>query len=318
MKKNNTNYKIITGCITDLQIFNTEDEFIDAHKQSGLTEIDLSNIGELKRVRTDDIKFRQNLSENDDPKLGLVQFFSCKIGTNVVEGVFSRIIFNEGDHVEIVAESMGDGSYFAFALHRTSDRYLFLHPYTDKGTRAYLNFGPSQNKIIFALSCIGILGLFILIYFFSISELPSFSVEMIFILCCLSILLCPSYIVLLKYKNLGSKIADKIFRTLGYQKPRHIDIQLEVNKFNDKMLESFAAFGYFKAQEGESVLQFNDFLEFYEEFEREDDTEDDIYFKKYFIDKFKIKGLNWFYVKLDPLTVPKEVEIINTQTDQID
>ncbi|OCG17073.1 hypothetical protein A9G24_03380 [Gilliamella sp. App6-5] len=65
-----------------------------------------------------------------------VQYFCCKLGKLTIQGIFCRAFFRNGDKVEVVVETLEDGSYYAYALRRAIDHRLWLYPWAMKGTKA--------------------------------------------------------------------------------------------------------------------------------------------------------------------------------------
>ena len=232
MKANNDHYQIITGKITDLQVIDTDLALFGKG-----TFASLPLLGQLALGNTTEAASQLSMASGQQEAadyLNSVQYFRCKLGELTVQGIFCRAFFRNGDKVEVVVEPMEDGSYYAYALRRLIDHRLWLYPWAMKGTKA-------NNKAAFkytgtlmgSLFIIGMIMAAILsgeLYFFGIAFVVyffTFGFIFLFLYWC--------------YKNMlggGSKEADKIFATLGYPKPKTVNMEQEYMEmfFNNKSM----------------------------------------------------------------------------------
>ncbi|WP_392562397.1 putative type VI secretion system effector [Orbus sturtevantii] len=225
-------YQIITGTLSDLEVFDTQAQFFKSRKLTGLAPIGLLALGDVAAAAS-------QLSTADDNEEGMaylnsVQYFRCKIGACIIEGTFCRVFFTNGDKVEVVVEPKKDGSYFAYALRRPIDHRLWLHPWATKGTKA-------GNKSALKFS-----GAFIAFCFILVAVIVLFNTRDVHFLLFLSLIATIAYplfgvFVYFLYKSIfgqGSKEADKIFATLGYPDPKRVDMEQEFYEFYSYMEES--------------------------------------------------------------------------------
>jgi len=72
-----------------------------------------------------------------------VEFFSCKIGEQLVHGRFSKVAFKDGDTLELVIGSQQNGMPLALAARRASDSVLWVAPHCSRGRKGHRNFAFS-------------------------------------------------------------------------------------------------------------------------------------------------------------------------------
>ena len=232
MKANNDHYQIITGKIADLQVIDTDLALFGKG-----TFASLPLLGQLALGNTTEAASQLGMATGQQEAadyLNSVQYFRCKLGELTIQGIFCRAFFRNGDQVEVVVEPMEDGSYYAYALRRPIDHRLWLYPWAMKGTKA-------NSKE--ALKYTGKLS--ILIYFVTLIT-AGIAVRDFIIFC---FLFCISTVVdglifltlFWCYKDMlggGSKEADKIFATLGYPKPKTVNMEQEYMEmfFNNKSM----------------------------------------------------------------------------------
>ena len=232
--KHSEYYQIITGKIAELEVIDTD---LSLFGKGSFASLPI--LGQLALGNTTEAASQLGMATDQEETvnyLNSVQYFRCKLGNLTVQGIFCRAFFRNGDQVEVVVEPLEDGSYYAYALRRPIDHRLWLYPWAMKGTKA-------NNKE--ALKYTGILML--IIYFGTLSMAGILSYDYL-------IFLCLSFIVITivdgliflalfwSYKNMlggGSKEADKIFATLGYPKPKAVNMEEEYMEmfFNNKSMK---------------------------------------------------------------------------------
>lgn len=281
-------YQIITGYITDFEVFDSKRYFLKSRESLGLPSIDLSEIGELELVRYDIRKEIHSLQRNSKIVIhDIVEYFRCKLGDNLIEGVFALISFKEGDYVEMVVEPLPGGSYFAFAVRRAIDHRLWLHPHATSGTQALNKYMKNKSSAIYGTFFItSLLGVVLLVYSLMrmISEKLSFFIILyIFLLILGLFLVFCGYSLISMRKNRsrsGSKVADKIFATLGYPNPKEImvDLKTDNNKYDFYKLTSL----YFSNTKGRN----------------------------------KVKGALWLALYTNAPAIPSYINVIHTENNQ--
>ncbi|MCO6551748.1 MAG: hypothetical protein J6563_02085 [Gilliamella sp.] len=310
-------YQIITGYITDLEVYDTQESYLNARKLAGCPDVNLRTIGHLDLVSmANSMKINAAKIQNIDyDTADIEQYFCCKLGDKVIEGVFCRTFFNEGDYVEAVVDPLAGGSYFAYALRRPADKLLWLHPYATEGTEA----GNSKLNIpilprIFLIGAGG-LGAFTFFYFVVMAfSKNNFSLLLMAAMGLLFIL--PTYLFssALKKSKSGSAIADKIFATLGYSNPKTFDIEKEYNVFVDKLFDLYKQYcenhnGYLATDED----TYNEFIDHYIHQQSEDDSQDDILLKQYLRQTKKIDGIQWAFFYVNTPAIPSYINVIHTE-----
>ncbi|WP_392562401.1 putative type VI secretion system effector [Orbus sturtevantii] len=218
-------YQIITGTLSELEVFDTQAQFFKSRKLAGLPAIGLLALGDAAAAAG-----QLSLADSNEEAtayLNSVQYFRCKVGNIVVEGLFCRAFFTDGDQVEVVAEPRNDGSYFAYALRRPIDHRLWLHPNSMKGSKV-------GNKEALKFSAMLILPTFIMMLIFM--AFTNYSKDIFIKMFSISVLFSIVFGLFLYFfaksgTAANAKIADKIFATLGYPKPKEVDMEQEIMEF---------------------------------------------------------------------------------------
>ena len=234
MNKETSNYyQIITGKITELEVIDTD---LSLFGKGTLASLPV--LGQLAFGNTTEAASQIGMATGQEEAvdyLNSVQYFRCKIGHLTVQGIFCRAFFRNGDQVEVVVEPLEDGSYYAYALRRPIDHRLWLYPWAMKGTKA-------NNKVAFKEAGIFSLSVFILSLIIILFITDEFLIIAFFT--SVSILFYGLFFLMFFWihKNMlsgGSKEADKIFATLGYPKPKTVNMEKEYMEmfFNNKSMD---------------------------------------------------------------------------------
>ena len=227
MINNDKYYQIITGIVSELEIFDTEQQFLKTRKLAGLPALGLFFLGDVVAAAS-----QLNTADSNEEAaefLNSVQYFRCKMGSNIIEGIFCRVFFNNGDQVEVVVEPRSDGSYFAYALRRLIDHRLWLHPWATKGTKA-----GNKSALKFAVLLMSVIFVFTIIFMLINTSLDEYYIFLIALPVILVLDILLGVLVYFLHKSIlskGSHIADKIFATLGYADPKRVDMEAEFYKF---------------------------------------------------------------------------------------
>ena len=220
-------YQIITGIVSELEVFDTEQQFLKTRKLAGLPALGLFFLGDVVAAAS-----QLNTADSNEEAaefLNSVQYFRCKMGANIIEGIFCRVFFNNGDQVEVVVEPRSDGCYFAYALRRLIDHRLWLHPWATKGTKA-----GNKSALKFAVSLMSVIFVFTIIFMLINTSLDEYYMFLIALPVILVLDILLGVLVYFLHKSIlskGSHIADKIFATLGYADPKQVDMEAEFYKF---------------------------------------------------------------------------------------
>ena len=231
--KHSEYYQVITGKIAELAVIDTD---LSLFGKGSFASLPI--LGQLALGNTTEAASQLGMATDQEETvnyLNSVQYFRCKLGNLTVQGIFCRAFFRNGDQVEVVVEPLEDGSYYAYALRRPIDHRLWLYPWAMKGTKA-------NNK-----AAMKYFGTLMLITYLGTSIAAGICLQDI-------LLFCLSFIVITivdgliflflfwSYKNMlggGSKEADKIFATLGYPKPKAVNMEEEYMEmfFNNKSMK---------------------------------------------------------------------------------
>jgi hypothetical protein len=230
--ENKKTYQIITGKITELEVIDAD---LSLFGDNALASLPL--LGQLALGNSAEAASQIGMASGQEEAadyLNSAQYFRCKLGELTIHGIFCRAFFRNGDKVEVVAEPLEDGSYYAYALRRAIDHRLWLYPWAMKGTKANnkeaFRYTGGLTLCMFIISIIlsslALDELWILAFFLSISVIFHGLFFLIFFWI---------------YRNMlggGSKVADKIFATLGYRKPKTVDMAEEYMEmfFNNKSM----------------------------------------------------------------------------------
>jgi hypothetical protein len=279
--ENKNTYQIITGKITELEVIDTD---LSLFGKGGFASLPI--LGQLMLGNTTEAASQIGMASGQEEAadyLNSAQYFRCKLGELTIHGIFCRAFFRNDDKVEVVVEPLEDGSYYAYALRRAIDHRLWLYPWAMKGTKA-------NNKEAFRYT-----GIFTLCIFIGSFILYSFTTSKLWFLASFlatSVIFHGLFFLIFFwiYRNMlggGSKVADKIFATLGYRKPKTVDMAEEYMEmfFNNKSMN-----------EPNFYIDVNT-----DEFKRKDP-----------------KGVKWvaFYRKAP--RIPKYVTVIHTEQDKRD
>ncbi|OCG63653.1 hypothetical protein A9G48_05490 [Gilliamella sp. wkB18] len=232
MKVNSDYYQIITGKITELEVIDTN----LSHFSNG-SFASLPLLGQLALGNSAEAASQVGMASGQQEAadyLNSVQYFRCKLGELTVHGIFCRAFFRNGDKVEVVVEPLEDGSYYAYALRRPIDHRLWLYPWAMKGTKANNKAAFKEAGIIMILIYLGTL----IMSGITIQDVVLFCLSFVVITIVDGLIF---FLYYWCYKNMlggGSKEADKIFATLGYPKPKTVNMEQEYMEmfFNNKSM----------------------------------------------------------------------------------
>jgi hypothetical protein len=156
-----------------------------------------------------------------------VQFFTCTVNGKRIAGRFSKVWFENGDHVEVIGEPHHDESIAAYAIRRPSDRTLWMFPHSSRGRKTHWAYAWKAVPIailgmqLFFVLAMGLMELLsdreasndALWFFFWLMAVNSIAIGLYFPL------------------KIGRKwrpfvaIAEKVFAALGYSDPSRVDME---------------------------------------------------------------------------------------------
>jgi hypothetical protein len=216
----NASLKIIRGNIQNLEVHAGEEDFIRSEAQRTVgasAAIGLAAAGLAGPAVGASIAATGRDS---------VEFFSCTVNGERIAGRFSKVTFNDGDEVEVVAESGGEGVASAVAVRRPADRKLWMFPHCSRGRRAHRSFALRMFIWLSGGLMVFYCGFFGIVEWRS-SEPSSTDMLLFFALLFGSIAVVMAGYFAIRFARTWRYFADKaetIFSALGYPDPARVDL----------------------------------------------------------------------------------------------
>lgn len=309
-------YQIITGYITDLAIYSSQEAFIQARQLAGGADINLYSIGHLAlvyhfnaRVAAADLS-----GKYDTPTSNMEQYYRFKLGDKLIEGVCCRVAFTDGDYVEVVADPIDGGCYFAYALRRPVDHLIWMHPYATEGTAASIENPKIRTPLTVKVMGLGAIAICILGF---IQAYLQSSLVLLLLFCIFAVaIVIPLKIFsgIKKQANEGSPIADRIYTTLGYHNPKQFNIEKEHALLFEKIDQ--LAVDHLITYQGPLTDEDEIMQEIYDQYKDQqspNDTETDKLVKQYL--KTELNGMQWVYLYRCAPTIPNYITVIHTESN---
>ena len=141
-----------------------------------------------------------------------VEFVTCKIGEQSVQGRFSKITFKDGDVLDMVISPQRNSLPLVLATRRSSDRVLWMAPHCSRGTSAHKSFALRLfGWLVLGMPLFFIIPSFAIIY---ISDIPmDFDGVLFHGAICLA------------------RQAEQIFAALGYPDPSRVDLPRDHKRY---------------------------------------------------------------------------------------
>lgn len=162
-----------------------------------------------------------------------VELFCCEVAGKTVYGCFSRVFFEDGDNIDVVAEAQDDGGFYAYSVRRPLDHRLWLPFHCERGSVAHRRSVLSTSSKFTLLITSPSFLFFIAILFVEVSpfeKLKLIGLAMIGFLLSFLFIFLIVYRVVSKLQSF-SFLAEKIFATLGYKEPGLLDMNHENAQF---------------------------------------------------------------------------------------
>lgn len=157
-----------------------------------------------------------------------VEFFSCKLGEQLVQGRFSKVTFKDGDALDMVVAPQRSGLPLVLAARRVIDRVLWMAPHCSRGTLALRKF---SWRLVFHLFFLILLGATLFTVGMEYFSAPggqfswNFVWFMLVIGSSLAAIAAPYYALRFYRQWLPiARKAELIFAALGYPDPTRVDL----------------------------------------------------------------------------------------------
>ena len=208
----------IVGVVSDLVVHLGEEDFVrnEAQKITGVAAAAGLAASELAGAAAGASISAASAGDS-------VEFFSCKLGTQRVEGRFSKVSFKTGDHMSFVVNENA-GRCIALAARRPSDHVLWMIPHGSRGARAHSIF--SWRLLCWLLAVFLLAGaLFIVIMEYATSGSLTFDWFAMQIICVVAVIFAPYFAFRFYRQWLPiAQQAERICAALGYPDPSGVDL----------------------------------------------------------------------------------------------
>ena len=161
-----------------------------------------------------------------------VEFFTCKIGEQSVQGRFSKITFKDGDALEMVIASQQNGMPLVLAARRASSKVLWMAPHSSRGRKGHRSFAFLLAWKLFALFlALGLIFILVMEYFSAAEHFKYFEFDLALITA-LSAIAAPYYAIRFYRQWLPiARQAEQIFAALGYPDPSRVDLPRDHKRY---------------------------------------------------------------------------------------
>lgn len=163
-----------------------------------------------------------------------VEFFTCKLGEQLVQGRFSKVTFKDGDALEMVITPQRSGLPLVLAARRDSDRVLWMAPHYSRGAICHRSFAIRLGFGILTVAPLVVLlfNLFF-VWFVGLSEITPDDVFFHGAICLgLASIAAPHYAVRFYRQWLPiARQAEPIFASLGYPDPSLVDLPRDHKRY---------------------------------------------------------------------------------------
>ena len=132
----NSPLQLISGVVSGLTIHSGEEEFVRSREQQA------AGVGAAAGLAVEGLAGAAAGAGLAAASAGdAVEFFSCKVGGQLVEGRFSKASFKDDDQLDFVLDiSSVTKSPYVLAARRSRDATLWMVPHCSRGTMAHRGF----------------------------------------------------------------------------------------------------------------------------------------------------------------------------------
>lgn len=162
-----------------------------------------------------------------------VEWFTCKLGDQLVQGRFSKVTFKDGEILDMVVSPQRNAHRLVLAARRDKDHVLWLAPHCSRGVAAHLAFSWK----LFGWLLVGLPSFFFAgpVIFSLFDKEPidiSFLQFMGGICFTMGVVAAPYFAI--RFYNQWRPIAqqaEQIFATLDYPNPSHVDLPRDHKRY---------------------------------------------------------------------------------------
>jgi hypothetical protein len=220
--------KLIKGVVDGLTVHAGEDEFVRSAGQQA------AGVGAAAGLALDGMAGAAAGAGLAASSAGdSVQFFTCKLGEQLMQGRFSKVTFKDGDELDMVIASQRNGRPLVLAARRSSDRVLWMAPHYSRGIAGHKNYAwrlflwlvPGMPLFFFSPFLIWLL--------FTDTAIDIGSVEFGGVICIVLGLIAAPYYAIRFYRQWlpFARQAEQIFAVLGYPDPSRVDLPREHKQY---------------------------------------------------------------------------------------
>ena len=219
--ENHVNKKLIllAGRLSNLYVENSEENFVSSDATvmaAGGAAVGLAAAG-LAGAATNALVVASGGTDN-------VQAFTGIVDGKRLSGRFSKVWFEDGDHLECAVDPQSDGSFAVYAVRRPSDQTLWMFPHCSRGSKKHWKYAI-QMCFILALTASSLLLLALMPHYgFALWENDkSYHAVMVFIIMGVLIGFYFSLKTAFRWAPFVA-IAESVFTTFGYPDPAQVDL----------------------------------------------------------------------------------------------
>lgn len=221
-------FKLIGGVVSELTVHAGEEAFVRNARQQ------TASVGTAAALALEGMSCTAAGAGMAASSVGdAVQFFSCKLGEQHVQGRFSKVTFKDGNVLDMVISPQRNSLPLVLATWRSSDRVLWMAPHCSRGTSGHKSFALRLfGWLVLGMPLFFIIPSFAIIY---ISEIPMDFDGVLFhgALClALGLIAAPYYAIRFYRQWLPiARQAEHIFAALGYPEPSRVDLPRDYKRY---------------------------------------------------------------------------------------
>lgn len=160
-----------------------------------------------------------------------MEFFTCKLGLQLVQGRFSKVTFKDGDALDMVIAPQRTGLPLVLAARRGRDHVLWMAPHCSRGERVHMDFSLLLvGRLFVAFLCSGSAFIFLMQYLHDQTDLIDwFAMAIVGGMAAIA----APYSAFRFYRQWLSiaRQAESIFAALGYPDPSSVDLPRDHKRY---------------------------------------------------------------------------------------
>lgn len=217
---------VITGVVSGLTIHSGEEEFVRSRGQQ------IAGVGAAAGLAVEGLAGAAAGAGLAATSAGdAVEFFSCKVGDQLVEGRFSKASFKDGDELSVVT-SPSEWRSLVLAARSSQDHLIWMVPHCSRGTKAHASFSRLlASRLVLSFLVAG--ALFIILMEYSTSSNPfKFIWFDIALIGGVTAIASPYFSIRFYRQWLPiARQAEQIFAALGYPDPSRVDLPRDHKRY---------------------------------------------------------------------------------------